>query len=476
MSVARIVCRVCKSAFAIDLTKMPKLAFCPECGLTYPVPSSSGGDSWYYAKGPQKFGPISFDQLRQMAAKGDLQPTDLLLQAGTVQWQAAFEVDGLSFVSPVATASATVTKERTIATVAPSPPTSTPTTGGQRSTLGWTRTTKVLFGMGGLCAFLAIGCLGGMCCLVATPSRSPSVRKPSTPDADIAKLQGVWETSYSNGEVIAFIIDGESVLPAERSEQQEIAKLTIFPHVHPKQFDLSLPDTAKFRHEGSTKGLFQWDGNRLKVAIGTPRPSAFTRENTWTLEWKGTSANLAPTNPNYLYGLATWNYWQRLSAIKQRGKPLFDENKNAKTTKQIQAGMRRAGESLRKMRSDTNRLPVLKVDLKATAHAAQYMELLGQEELLSEDGVNFAWEMEQSREYNQSLDAGLEALVRLMCGDPLGPLNDLRADVRLRADRGRKLADRYRALTEKDNKLIAEELQIRALLSQKYHREFLKLD
>jgi hypothetical protein len=86
MSIARIVCKACKSAFAVDLANAPKQSFCPECGLTYPVPFGSAADGWYYALGSQKLGPVSFDQLHQMAARGELKPTDLVLQAGAIQW------------------------------------------------------------------------------------------------------------------------------------------------------------------------------------------------------------------------------------------------------------------------------------------------------------------------------------------------------------------------------------------------------
>ena len=52
-------------------------------------------DQWYYASGGNRLGPVPFAQLRQLAAGGRLQPTDLVWQAGTPNWVPASSVASL---------------------------------------------------------------------------------------------------------------------------------------------------------------------------------------------------------------------------------------------------------------------------------------------------------------------------------------------------------------------------------------------
>jgi hypothetical protein len=58
---------------------------------TPPVTDST----WYLARGKQKYGPYSTEQLRQFAAEGKIAPTDMLLQAGVQKWTLASSVQGL---------------------------------------------------------------------------------------------------------------------------------------------------------------------------------------------------------------------------------------------------------------------------------------------------------------------------------------------------------------------------------------------
>src|SRR5262249_12662572 len=44
---------------------------------------------WYFARNRQKYGPFTDDQMKQLAAGGHLQPTDMVLQDGQKQWQPA---------------------------------------------------------------------------------------------------------------------------------------------------------------------------------------------------------------------------------------------------------------------------------------------------------------------------------------------------------------------------------------------------
>jgi WD40 repeat protein len=51
--------------------------------------------SWYFAQDRRKIGPVSWPRLREMAAAGQLAPTDMLLREGATRWQPASTVEGL---------------------------------------------------------------------------------------------------------------------------------------------------------------------------------------------------------------------------------------------------------------------------------------------------------------------------------------------------------------------------------------------
>jgi hypothetical protein len=44
---------------------------------------------WFYSQDDQQKGPVSFAELTQLARSGELQPTDLVWNAGMSQWQPA---------------------------------------------------------------------------------------------------------------------------------------------------------------------------------------------------------------------------------------------------------------------------------------------------------------------------------------------------------------------------------------------------
>jgi uncharacterized RDD family membrane protein YckC len=49
-------------------------------------------DQWFYGRGGQSSGPVTLEQLRAMAAGGQVIPTDLVWTAGMPQWQSAGQV------------------------------------------------------------------------------------------------------------------------------------------------------------------------------------------------------------------------------------------------------------------------------------------------------------------------------------------------------------------------------------------------
>jgi hypothetical protein len=58
--------------------------------------SNSG---WYYASNNQRLGPVAIEQLRHLAAVGQLAPQDLVWTEGMADWQAASTVPGLFVAS-----------------------------------------------------------------------------------------------------------------------------------------------------------------------------------------------------------------------------------------------------------------------------------------------------------------------------------------------------------------------------------------
>src|SRR5439155_16318699 len=52
-------------------------------------------EQWYYARGQQRLGPVSKEQLKGLATAGQIQPGDLVWRVGMPQWAAASSVEGL---------------------------------------------------------------------------------------------------------------------------------------------------------------------------------------------------------------------------------------------------------------------------------------------------------------------------------------------------------------------------------------------
>lgn len=57
---------------------------------------------WYYARDGQQAGPVSSQQLQQLAASGKLKPSDPVWREGMTSWSPASGVAGLTFAPPKA--------------------------------------------------------------------------------------------------------------------------------------------------------------------------------------------------------------------------------------------------------------------------------------------------------------------------------------------------------------------------------------
>jgi hypothetical protein len=52
-------------------------------------------EQWYYAKDDEKRGPVTGARLRELAAAGELSPSDLIWQDGMAEWATALDMEGL---------------------------------------------------------------------------------------------------------------------------------------------------------------------------------------------------------------------------------------------------------------------------------------------------------------------------------------------------------------------------------------------
>ena len=57
---------------------------------------------WYYAAGGNQAGPVGSDELKRLAASGELKPTDLVWRDGLADWTPASKIQGLFGPGPAA--------------------------------------------------------------------------------------------------------------------------------------------------------------------------------------------------------------------------------------------------------------------------------------------------------------------------------------------------------------------------------------
>src|SRR4051812_34881498 len=56
---------------------------------------------WYYSQGGQQVGPVTSEQLKGLAASGQITPADLVWKDGMPEWTPAARVKGLFAAAPV---------------------------------------------------------------------------------------------------------------------------------------------------------------------------------------------------------------------------------------------------------------------------------------------------------------------------------------------------------------------------------------
>ncbi len=102
----------CICGAKVSVSRRAVKAACPKCGrrLNLSAPSPAAGAAtapaqWFVAKGKNKIGPLSAAQLKQMAARGELAPSDMVLKQGQGKWSPASAINGL-FAQPISATAA----------------------------------------------------------------------------------------------------------------------------------------------------------------------------------------------------------------------------------------------------------------------------------------------------------------------------------------------------------------------------------
>jgi hypothetical protein len=173
---------------------------------------------------------------------------------------------------------------------------------------------------------------------------------------------------------------------------------------------------------------------------------------------------------------ATSTYWQALRAAGGNTEQLTKRIKTVNTPDELISLCRQLSTSMRQDCKEVNALPVLNVDPEVTAYAAQGVELVGQGASLFTDLADFVEEAKAYKDQVNSGEAFAEAFVRGFLGDPLGSYEDAKSKVGQFHESLRSLQERIRALDERGQKWDAQQITIRAQLSQRYNREFPRLD
>ena len=63
------------------------------------LPTAQVVEGWFYARDNQKYGPVSTEQLQQLANTGQLDPEDMIMKSGSTQWVEASTLTQLKFKS-----------------------------------------------------------------------------------------------------------------------------------------------------------------------------------------------------------------------------------------------------------------------------------------------------------------------------------------------------------------------------------------
>lgn len=169
---------------------------------------------------------------------------------------------------------------------------------------------------------------------------------------------------------------------------------------------------------------------------------------------------------------ATWDYWEKLSAVAKSINSLDAVAKNAKTPGQWNSYYDQAETALTKAATEISTLSILNVNSEATSYATKlYTQILRMKFLVS-DIKSLISSVQQLRKHANSPDAFAESFIRGFLGDPLGKHNEMRQQASQLDTSRRRLVSRWQGIVETVIKIDAEGLLIRASLTRKYGRDF----
>lgn len=173
---------------------------------------------------------------------------------------------------------------------------------------------------------------------------------------------------------------------------------------------------------------------------------------------------------------ATWKYWTDLHQISQRGKPLEKRMDSVSTPQEVIAVMHDASELIQQMARDISNLPVSNVDPDVIEYTSQSLVVLNDSASVFSQFARLLEENQALQQHAGSFDAGLESFMRGFFGDPLGKYNELNAYAQQLEQQRQQLLVRWSQLEQRINQLDAQEVRLRAALSERYGREFPSLD
>ena len=179
-----VTCPSCGANLRLPETIGSSRIKCPKCGGAFApqLGSAAAGAAWFFARNKQKHGPYTLTQLQAMAKTGQLQQSDLVVQAGGAQWLRANAVKGLFARSQpngaghAASSKAAVKPKAVRARTAPEPEEEdVPKKGGA---LPWIITIMLLLIVAGAAGFAILGLTGTYDPLGMSGNTNPASTQP----------------------------------------------------------------------------------------------------------------------------------------------------------------------------------------------------------------------------------------------------------------------------------------------------------
>jgi WD40 repeat protein len=194
-------------------------------------------NEWHYSKNGKRFGPVSGQQLKELAAKGELGPSDLVWKEGMAQWVPASKIKGLLPSSSAVTNKPSPATPAALAKAGtatqPAKTADTPLDGSRlpRNGVGLSTRTKVLVGGGvavvGLCLVGVVVAVSGWMIFGGKANPQPQGKGDGIkeqPGAADANNQRSWELVKQVSFPLKFSDSGKSL--AYSPDGTHIAVLT----------------------------------------------------------------------------------------------------------------------------------------------------------------------------------------------------------------------------------------------------------